>query len=868
MSDNTEKSRVLTLVFTDLADSTALKTERGDQAVGDLIQLHREYVTQLAGECNGRIIDWAGDGCFLTFETSSAAVTFSLRLEQIHADHPELPGVRIGVHMGEVTERPGPGEAPRIEGLAVDIAARISGLAIPGQVLMSASVHNSARHRLGVETFGQPILWQAHGTYELKGLDEPMEIREAGIEGIAPLEAPRSGEKAKLIRRAKRRPGMTTAPKARGIPVWATVLSAALVLALGGVLLLRLSGQSSPSLEQAENLSAAIGPIASLAVLPLTSLSDDVDQEYLAAAITDSITSELAKIKALKVISNSSATRYKKGETDLSLPEIAAELNVDALIEGSMLREGDDIRITVQLIHGASDAHVWSESYTYTITSVMKLQSDVALAIADAVGAELTGEERRRIATTHDVNPEAYEALIIGQHYLNDITKEGLFTAIDYFQQAVEIDPEYAHAWGGMVCAYWEVADAGLGRPREIYPKARSAGIRALQLNDDMSTDHSHLGMVSMGYDHEWEQAEERFVHAVDLSPSDPVAHGDYAQFLEFAGRTGEALEHASTSLDLNPNPRMFSMYRVLESIYLESNPERALRNLERLLAEQPNYLRTLQTLTRAHKYFGAHQDAIAAAERWVEEADDDAAALTNLALALADGGQAARARNILEDIGRIEGYFDSAAVGYAYISLDELDTAFEWLETGYDSRDWAITRLRTMPYWKIYLDDSSWIRFRNDPRYRDLIARVGFPPLPPEHAGYADEQAWLQRKAAAEEANAPIRKIAVLPFDNMMRDPEQEYFVDGMTEALITELAQIKSLQVRGRTSVMQYKGTMKTIPEIARELDVDGIIEGSVMREGDEVRITARLIHGPRRVVQIAALSPERGEYASFDV
>ena len=179
-------SRILTLVFTDLADSTALKTQRGDQAVGALITRHRAHVRRLAAESGGRIIDWAGDGCFLTFETPSAAVLFALRLQQVHSEEPDLPGVRTGIHMGEVSERPGPdGDSahPRVEGLAVDLAARISGLARPGQVLMSSSVADSARQRLEADAFLQPVLWRAHVSYALKGFDEALADPRSGDRG-------------------------------------------------------------------------------------------------------------------------------------------------------------------------------------------------------------------------------------------------------------------------------------------------------------------------------------------------------------------------------------------------------------------------------------------------------------------------------------------------------------------------------------------------------------------------------------------------------------------------------------------------------------------------------------------------------------
>ncbi len=206
MTDTPGVSRILTLVFADLADSTALKTERGDQAVGALIARHRTLVPRLAAESDGRIVSWAGDGCFLTFEMPSAAVLFALRLQSAHADEPDLPGVRTGIHMGEVSERRG--SDGDVEGLAVDLAARIAGLARPAQVLMSASVTDSARPRLDRVAVARPIRWQAHGSYRLKGFDEALEIREVGIEGVASFAAPGASDKAGPTRLAatRRRP--------------------------------------------------------------------------------------------------------------------------------------------------------------------------------------------------------------------------------------------------------------------------------------------------------------------------------------------------------------------------------------------------------------------------------------------------------------------------------------------------------------------------------------------------------------------------------------------------------------------------------------------------------------------------------------
>ena len=275
-----DRSRVLTLVFSDLADSTALKTEHGDAAVGDMISRHRAHVTRLAGECSGRVIDWAGDGCFLTFETSSAGVMFALRLQQAHADESDLPGVRIGMHMGEITEKPGPGEAPRIEGLAVDIAARISSLATPGQILMSSAIYTSARQRLEVDALGEPVLWQIHGTYELKGFDHPLEISEAGFEGTSPLLPPPESEKCKPVSSGSHVDSATLldwdAPTGNR---WALPLAGVVIIALVAAVAYLIGTRETP-IERAAEIQPAIEiaepePVAPLrAVRTLMSISD------------------------------------------------------------------------------------------------------------------------------------------------------------------------------------------------------------------------------------------------------------------------------------------------------------------------------------------------------------------------------------------------------------------------------------------------------------------------------------------------------------------------------------------------------------------------------------------------------------------
>ncbi len=298
MTNTIASSRILTLVFTDLADSTALKMARGDQVVGALIERHRAIVRRVAAESGGRIIDWAGDGCFLTFETPSAALTFALRLQLAHSNSPDLPGVRTGMHLGEVSERSGADgddTRPRVEGLAVDLAARIASLASPAQVLMSATVANSARQRLDYQQFRQPIRWETYGSYVLKGFDEPLEIREAGLEGVASFTVPAAGEKATPLPQRQ-----TAKPPRRAWPL--AVASLVILGALGGYLAWSNALKSAAvstvgDAAQADSEMANVpdfGGRPAIAVLPFDNLSPDPEQAFFADGLAEDLITRLS----------------------------------------------------------------------------------------------------------------------------------------------------------------------------------------------------------------------------------------------------------------------------------------------------------------------------------------------------------------------------------------------------------------------------------------------------------------------------------------------------------------------------------------------------------------------------------------------
>ena len=730
-----QQSRVLTLVFTDLADSTALKNRLGDIAVDALITRHRDVVTQLAEECSGRVIDWAGDGCFLTFETSSAGVLFALRLEQAHAESPDLPGVRVGIHLGEVTEKPGvEGGRPRVDGLAVDLASRICGLAKPGQVLMSSAVYNSARQRLGVETLGQPVLWQTHGTYALKGFDEPLDIGEAALEGVAPLEAPVSGDKAKLIRRAKhsaqRSKAMHAAAKPRAhllVPV------VAVVLVLGLAAVAYLAGKRGTREDEASvgNASAAAAgritlleeaeadaPITSLAVLPFTNMSGDPQQEYFVDSMTEALIAELAKIKSIKVISRTSAMHYKS--SDKAIPEIARELGVDGLVEGSALKSGNEVRITAQLIRGATDEHLWAENYTETLENVLKVQAQVALAITSEIKAVVTPDERDRVNAARTVNAAAYELYAQARYFLSLRNAEDFARARELFERSLDVDPDFALGHAGLADLYFVQADYNLVPSAEGYALARKEAEKALALDPDLGEAYTVLAMLAMSQNWDWNEAERLRLKSLELSPNYATARHWSALFLSAARRREEAVAEIELAYQLDPVSPVIAA-SLAQFLSGADRIQESVELAERTADQHPNNWRVLLGLSSVYLRAGRYEDALAAAERMAAAEGNKSTADMYRAIAIIRLGRIDEARKLIEVTAANPDAADGVFVhiARAYTVLGEHDRAIEWLTKAVDTRDRFAWRMDVF---------SEFDAIRDDSRYKDLLRRMNFP--------------------------------------------------------------------------------------------------------------------------------------------
>lgn len=454
--------------------------------------------------------------------------------------------------------------------------------------------------------------------------------------------------------------------------------------------------------------------IRSLAVLPLENFSRDPEQEYFADGMTEALTTRLAQISALSVISRTSVMQYR--QVHKPLPQIGKELNVDAVIEGSIQRSGDKVAITVELIDAASDHQLWARSYERELRDILVLEQDVARAIADEIRVRLTPEERARLSDAREVDPTAYETYLKGVVALDTRTENGVFAAMSEFGSMIEKNPDDPLPYNGMALAYIALVDF-YRAPSETMPQARAAASRALQLDPNLAEAHASLARVEYGYDWDWVNAANEFTRALQLKPSYAPGHAMYAQYLSAIGRHAEAIAEAARARELDPlSPRrgewlLFMARRYGESIATcnsaaERNPT----------LYQPRMVRGL-VYTEERKF----SEAIADLER-ASQLSDSPLVAAMLGAAYAAAGRTAAAEKILARLetesGRYACPYETAII---YSKLGNADKAFQWLERGYRERSWCMVWLKVDPR----LDP-----LRSDPRYQSLLRRVNFPAL------------------------------------------------------------------------------------------------------------------------------------------
>ncbi len=463
------------------------------------------------------------------------------------------------------------------------------------------------------------------------------------------------------------------------------------------------------------------GRIQSLAVLPLENLSRDPEQEYFADGMTEALITDLGKIRALRVISRTSAMRYKG--TKKASPEIARELNVDALVEGSILRVGDRVRITTQLIHAATDRPLWSERYDRDLKDVLALQSEVARSIAQEIKIALTPQEQARFAEARPVDPEAHQLYLKGLYYANKRTPQGLQKALDYLQQCIDKDPTHAAAYAQIADAHFFLGFTGLDAlpPRETMSKAKGAALKALEIDDSLSEAYASLGLVRWAYDWDWPAAEKDLKRAIELNPGYAVAHHRYALYLSSLGRFDEAMAEEKRALELDPLSLIINHAQAWP-YYLSRRFDEAIEQYRKMVEMDPNFVRTHLRLGEVYAAQGKYREAIAEYEKFSTLDGGSTMALALIGNAHARAGDRQAALRTLEELTAASKrrYVPSFHIAIVHTGLGDKDQAFAWLDRAYEERSHFLVDLKFNPI----LDP-----LRPDPRFADLLRRVGLPP-------------------------------------------------------------------------------------------------------------------------------------------
>ena len=458
--------------------------------------------------------------------------------------------------------------------------------------------------------------------------------------------------------------------------------------------------------------------IESIAVLPLENLSGDPGQEYFADGMTEALISDLARIGALRVVSRRSAMRYKGGRQ--SLPEIARELGVDAVVEGSVLRAGDRVRITAQLIEASSDRHLWTESYERDMRDVLAIQSEVAQAIAREVQVKLTRQEEARLAQGRSVNPEAHEAYLKGRHLWNLRTTEALQRAIEYFQRAIERDPSYAPAHSGLADCYNILADNNLIAPAQAFVLAESAARKALALDDQLAEAYTSLAYVYHDFYWDWAESERLFQKAIELDRGYATAHQWYCILLVALRRFDEGFAHGEQAVKLDPLSRI--LYTTVgDSYYYARRFDDAIAWYRKAIDFSPDFIQVRFDLGRTLEQAGLYDEALMEYEIGLGLSNGDRSISAALACTYGFSGRHDLARPILAALKAraSEHYVSPYSIASIHASLGESDEALDWLERAYVAHDRATTYLSVNPRFD---------KLRDSPRFQTLLRQMKLP--------------------------------------------------------------------------------------------------------------------------------------------
>jgi len=673
-------------MFTDIVGYTALMGKDEGKAF-EWLQKNRDIQRPVIEQHNGRWIKELGDGVLASFHSVSDALNAAINIQKTCNSSSDFQ-LRIGVHLGEVLF-----ENDDVFGDGVNIASRLQALAPPGGIWISESVHNNVSNK---KEFDNEFVTTA----TLKNVKEAIRVYQVKAEGV-------------IFQDAEKISGETKAS-----PSKKATYKKALLIAIIAIVLIGTGYFIYSSLNRNTKVDklATSGEIArsSIAVLPFVNMSNDKEQEYFSDGMSEELLNLLSKVPDLKVISRTSSFSFKGKNQDVR--SIGGVLGVANILEGSVRKSGNTIRITAQLIETKNGTHLWSETFDRQMNDVFAIQDEISKEIVNILKIKLLDKHITRITRRNTENPDAFEDYLKGRYYWNQRTDEGLKKAIGFFENAIKKDPKYAAAYSGLSDVYVTLFDYDILPYEESTRKATEAAQKALEIDKDLAEANNSLAHIHL-HDWHWKEAEEGFKRALELDPGYVLAYHWYALCLTALGRSGEAVDQMKIARELDPLSVRISADLGM-ALLAAGEYDDAIRQEEKTMeldsnARSPYWIRGM-----AYQQKKMFPEAIKDYREAVKRAPDNANYIAALGNIYASTGQTADAQKILDTlIVENKKYPISFFIALVYAGLNDKRNAINWLEKACDERSGSVRYLKMEPRLS---------NLRDDPRYAALMRRVG----------------------------------------------------------------------------------------------------------------------------------------------
>jgi serine/threonine-protein kinase len=696
------------VLLIDIVGYSKLLINEQRERLETLNQIVRQTGQFRESEASGMLVRLpTGDGMALIFRDSlEAPVRCALEIDAALRSHTSIP-VRMGIHSGPVSEVRDVNERTNLAGAGINTAQRVMDCGDAGHILLSKRVAED----LGQYRYWQPYLHEL-GECEVKH-GVVMSVVNLYTDEVGNSRTPQKLEAGKNGKRAaKTFPG---APHLSKQSLIAAAIALLIALGVGLFLFAHRSRQTGPGI--AVNEASASANNKSIAVLPFVDLSQAKDQEYFCDGISEEILDALAKVEGLRVVARTSAFSFKGKNVDVS--EIAQKLNVRNVLEGSLRRDGNRIRISAQLIDTRDGFHLWSETYERELQDVFAMQDEITRAIVNALKIKLAVA----LPVHKQPNTEAYDLYLKGRYFLNRKNEADARRAIDYFEQALAKDPNDAPAYAGLADSYSSfVFPLGVVTPREAMPKAKEAAQRALAIDNALGEAHASLAYIAFFYDWDWAAAERGFKRALELNPNNADTHHWYSHFLMGQGRIEESLIQSKRALELSPFDILFNIHLGWHYLYARQY-DQALEQIEKTVEMDKNFAQTYPWLGLILEQKGRYAEAIAAFQNAIKLFPGGSSiAEAELAHTYAVSGNREEAQKIIAELQELAKtkYVSSFQIAAIYAGLGEKDQAFAWLEKAQEERSDGLVNLQA---------EQRFDSLRSDPRFKDLARRIGLIP-------------------------------------------------------------------------------------------------------------------------------------------